>query len=295
MSNFIIEDIKNSYRHGGMLTRLIYINLGVFLFIQLFFIVDALFSLNVGELIVTWFSVPSKPVNLLIRPWTLISYMFLHYSFMHILFNLLWLYWFGKIFLHYLEPRKLLNVYLLGGISGAVLYIIAYNLFPGLRQDSILLGASAAVMAIVVGISVYAPNHEVFVFLIGPVKIKYIALISFVLTSLMDFASNTGGKIAHIGGALFGYIYFVQLNRGKDMTRGFERFTGTILSLFKRRSRMKVTHRRSAQQMTDMEYNRYKAEKQAEIDRILDKIAKSGYDSLTKKEKETLFKMSNKQ
>ncbi|MBN2349303.1 MAG: rhomboid family intramembrane serine protease [Bacteroidales bacterium] len=290
----IVDDIKDSFKKGGMLTRLIYVNLGVFLFIQIFIIIDALFKTGWSALVISWLSVPSIPRSLLFRPWTLITYMFLHYQFFHLLSNLLWLYWFGKIFLSYHEPKRLLNVYLLGGISGALLYFVAYNAFPGLRQDAILFGASAAVMAVVVGIATYSPNHELHLIFIGPVKIKYIALISFLLTSVTDFTSNTGGKIAHIGGALFGYLYFIQLSRGKDIASGFSRFLDGLFSLFKSRKRMKVTYKRSVKNMTDMEYNRNKAEKQAEIDRILEKIARAGYDSLTKKEKETLFKMSNK-
>jgi membrane associated rhomboid family serine protease len=218
--------------------------------------------------------------------------MFLHKNFLHILFNLLWLYWFGRIFLEYLDGKKLVGVYILGGLSGAFLYILAYNIFPVFfkqLQMSYALGASAAVMAIVISISVYVPNYSVYLLFIGRVKIIYIAIIGFLVTSLFDFSINTGGKIAHIGGALFGFLFILQYRKGRDMTRGLSRFLDAIIGLFKPKPKVTVTHRRSE---TDYDYNIRKKEEQVEIDRILDKIAKSGYDSLTKQEKDILFRQS---
>jgi membrane associated rhomboid family serine protease len=217
--------------------------------------------------------------------------MFLHKDFFHILFNLLWLYWFGKIFLAYLDEKRLLNVYLLGGISGALLYVFAYNAVPVLHEQSgisIAMGASAAVMAIVIATATFAPNHVVYIVFIGPVKIIWVAIVGFILSSLVDFSMNTGGKIAHIGGALFGYFFILQYKQGKDITRWFTIIMDGILSLLKPGKRMRVTHKRTS---VEFEYNAAKIEKQKNLDKILDKISKSGYDSLTKEEKETLFKM----
>ncbi|MFW5804061.1 MAG: DUF6576 domain-containing protein [bacterium] len=150
-------------------------------------------------------------------------------------------------------------------------------------------------MAIVVAIAMYAPNQELYLMFLGPVKIKYIALGAFLITSVFDFSTNTGGKLAHIGGAIYGFFYGVEIKKGKDIARGFNNFLDSFFSLFKKRSRgrgkIKVTHKRAE---TDWEFNERKKSEQEELDIILDKIKRSGYDSLTKTEKETLFKMSNK-
>jgi membrane associated rhomboid family serine protease len=219
--------------------------------------------------------------------------MFLHKNFLHILFNLLWLYWFGRIFLEYLDGKKLVGVYLLGGLSGAFLYVLVYNIFPVFFKQlelSYALGASAAVMAIVISISVYVPDYAVNLLFIGRVKIIYIAIIGFLVTSVFDFSINTGGKIAHIGGALFGYLFTLQYRKGRDLTRGLNRFLSAFFGIFKPKPKVTVTHRKSE---SDYDFNKRKKEEQIEIDRILDKIAKSGYDSLTKQEKELLFRQSN--
>ncbi len=287
----IADEIKTSFKTGSLLTKLIYINLGVFLLIQIAIIFMRLFSSPeyIVDLI-TFLAVPTNLQELVTHPWTVITYMFTHKDFFHILFNILWLYWFGKIFLSYLSERQLLSNYLLGGLSGAALYIISYNLFPGLQAEagvSLALGASAAVMAIVISIAVLVPDYKIYVIFIGPVKIIYVALIGFALSSLIDFSVNTGGKIAHIGGAAYGYFFTLQYNKGKDITMGFSRFMYSVFSLFKRKKKMRVTHKKP---VSDYEYNKQKAHVQEEIDRILDKISKKGYDSLTAQEKETLFK-----
>ena len=220
--------------------------------------------------------------------------MFLHKNFLHILFNILWLYWFGKVFLEYLDARKLVGVYLLGGLSGAVLYIAAFNFFPVFSQElglSYALGASASVMAIVIAIAAYVPNYTMHLLFLGRVKIIYIAIIGFLITSVFDFSINTGGKIAHIGGGLFGYLYILRYKQGKDMTRGINRLLEGLFSLFKPKPKIRVTHRNTD---TDLDYNARKVDEQKEVDRILDKIAKSGYSSLSNKEKEILFRQSKK-
>ncbi len=288
----IIEEIKASFKTGSTLSKLIYINLGVFLGLQLVMIFSRLFGNNQEVYsLVRYLAVPTNLEALSTRPWTIFSYMFTHKDFFHLLFNVLWLYWFGKIFLSYFSERQLLSLYILGGISGAVLYIISYNTFPGLSNqvfDSFALGASASVMAIVIAIAVLVPDYKVYVILIGPVRIIYIALIGFVLSSLVDFSVNTGGKIAHIGGAVFGYFYTYRYNKGKDITRWLSSFLDKIFSFFKAGKKMKVTHKKPA---SDFEYNKQKSGNQKEVDRILDKISREGYESLSKEEKEILFKM----
>lgn len=292
-----------------MLTKLIYINIGVFLAANIFFVVFALsnrLGLNFADernffsmKYLKYLMVPADFSSLISRPWTLITYMFLHFDFLHILFNMLWFYWFGKLFLMHLSGKQLFSTYIMGGLSGAFLFILSYNIFPGLSQyvkEAQALGASAAIVAIIVAISFYIPNYEVVLILIGPVKVKYIAIF-FIATDILYIAFsplNTGGHIAHIGGAIYGYWFITRYKKGKDLGRGVDAIMDFAATLFKPRSKLRVSYKRDAKNMTDMEYNESKAYTQKEIDRILDKIAKSGYDSLTKKEKETLFKMGGK-
>ena len=220
--------------------------------------------------------------------------MFVHQEIWHILFNMLWLYWFGKIFLEYLDQRKLVAVYLLGGISGALVYVISFNIFPvfaAVVSDSVAIGASASVMAIVIAIAAYVPDYTVQLFILGRIKIKYLALAIFIMTSVMDFSVNSGGKLAHIGGAFFGYFYSINLRHGRDMGKGINRILDFLAALFKPRRNIKVTHKKQAD---EYEYNKVKSEHQARINLILDKISKGGYDSLTREEKDTLFRESQK-
>jgi membrane associated rhomboid family serine protease len=291
----IWDDIKKTFKNGSNLTKLIYVNIAVFILITVVAIIGFLLNNEtIAESTLNIFSVPSSLKSLLSRPWTLFTYMFVHKDIWHILFNMLWLYWFGKIFLEYLDQKKLVAVYLLGGLSGAVLYIFSFNIFPafnGVVAESVAIGASASVMAIVIAIAAYVPDYSVQLFLFGRVKIKYMALAIFVFTSIMDFSVNSGGKLAHIGGAFFGYFYTLNLRQGKDIGSGFNNIIDALVTLLKPRKKMKVTHKKAA---NEYEYNKTKAEHQSKINTILDKISKGGYDSLTKEEKETLFKESQK-
>ena len=291
----IWDDIKRSFRNGTNLTRLIYINVVVFLIITIMAVIGFLIKNEfISGKLLDLLSVPASVNELLLRPWTLITYMFTHKDVWHILFNMLWLYWFGKIFLEYLDEKKLVALYLLGGITGAVVYILSFNIFPaftGMIDGSEAIGASASVMAVVIGIAAYVPDYTVNLILLGRVKIKYMALAIFVLTSVMDFSVNSGGKLAHIGGAFFGYLYMLNLRQGRDIGKWINRIIDFFATLFKPRKKLKVTHKKVA---TEYEYNKIKADRQKNINSILDKISKGGYDSLTKEEKETLFKESQK-
>jgi membrane associated rhomboid family serine protease len=289
----IWDEIKLIFRNGSNLTRLISINIAVFVLITIVAVIG--FLLNNQEIsgkALDLFSVPASLNTLLTRPWTLITYMFTHKDIWHILFNMLWLYWFGRIVLEYLDERKLVAVYLLGGLSGALVYILSFNIFPaftGVVADSVAIGASASVMAIVIAIATYVPDYTVQLILLGRIKIKYMALAIFVLTSVMDFSINSGGKLAHIGGAFFGYFYIINLKHGHDIGKGFNSIIDFFATIFKPRKKLKVTHKKVA---TEYEYNKIKGEHQKQINNILDKISKGGYESLTKEEKETLFKES---
>lgn len=288
----ILDRLKELYRKGSILIKLIYINIAVFLAVKIIGVIYFFLSINNPDfMIVNWLAVPANLNELMIKPWTIITYMFLHNEIIHILFNMLWLFWFGQIFLQYLAPKKLLSVYILGGLSGAFLYIAAFNLFPVF--DNILpvasaLGASASIMAIFIAISLYVPDYTINLLLIGPVKLKYISLFVIVLDILSIPSSNSGGHIAHLGGAIFGLVYIMQYKKGKNITKGFDGFMDGLLGLFKKKRKIRVTHKKPAD---DFEYNRNKAKEQQEIDRILEKIKTHGYDKLTKPEKEKLFKM----
>jgi membrane associated rhomboid family serine protease len=287
----IIDEIKASFRSGSTLIKLIYINLAVFIVVKLLQVISFLSGTpNLYAIAINWLAVPASVKNLIIKPWTIISYQFLHEGFLHILFNLLILFWFGRIFLQYLDQKKLVSVYLLGGIAGAALFILAYNVFPVFYQVLPVAnarGASAAVMAVVISISVLAPNYTLYLMFIGPVKLKYIALFYIVLDIISIGGGNAGGHIAHLGGALYGFLYIRQYKRGRDMSKGFNNMMDNLFSLFKPRKKLKVSHRKP---VNDYEYNKYKKEQQDQVDRILDKISKQGYNSLTKSEKEILFK-----
>jgi len=292
----VIDEIKESFRKGTTLHKLIYLNLGVFLTVQIVRIVLLLSnSYDQFSNILDYMAIPANLDVLSRRPWTVITYMFFHVDFIHILFNLLWLYWFGTVFIQELGLKKLLSVYLTGGIAGGLLYVLFYNIFPvfdQVREGSIAMGASASVMAIVVAVATFRPERRMHLVFIGPIKILYIALVMFIFTSLVDFSVNTGGKIAHIGGGLMGFFFAHYYKKGKDILKGFDGFMDRIATWFKpEKHKMKVTHKRSAD---DIEYKREKADEQKEIDQILDKISKAGYDSLSSREKELLFRMSNK-
>jgi membrane associated rhomboid family serine protease len=285
----IWEEIKESFREGSALTRLIYINLGLFLIIR---IVNVFYFLSGAPFpFLDWLALPADFHTLASRPWTLITYMFLHCDFLHILFNILWLYWMGQIFLGYFDQGKLIAIYLFGGITGGLFYIIGYNTFPvfsGIVTDARLLGASASVIAIVTALAVHAPNHTIHLMFIGPVKMKYIALISVLLYVIGISSTNAGGNLAHLGGAFFGVIYILQLRNGFDMGKGLNRLLNSLKKLFTPQPKVKMSYRKP---VNDIEYNRQKNQDQVRMNEILEKISKSGYGSLSKEEKEILFRM----
>ena len=300
----IWDEIKGSFKHGTVLTRLMYVNGAVFLLIKIIEVIGVLSaSPMLATTVISNLAVPASVGALALKPWTTVTYMFTHQGFIHLLFNLLWLWWFGKIFLAYLDQRKLLSLYILGGLAGAVLYIAVFNFFPafaGTVHVSIALGASASVMALVIGTAVYLPDLELNLLFIGRVKMKYLALATFLITSLFDFSVNTGGKIAHIGGAMMGLAYGYGLRNGKDIGSWLNMIIDFFVNLFKPRKKMKVTYKKAGPAFDatkvkdDHEYNAIKAERQKTLDHILDKISKGGYDSLTKEEKAILFSESQK-
>lgn len=295
----IRNGIKNSFLKGSALTRLIYINIGVFLLLKIAHAILAISGNGEGfyPMILEWIGVPADPEYLLYRPWTPLTYMFTQFEFLHLLFNMLWLYWFGSFFLNYFSERKLTGVYILGGLAGAALYILAYNIFPAFtftRLSSWAIGASASVMAVVFAVCTYLPQHKVYIFLIGPVKLIYLAIFTAFIDVISIPSGNAGGHIAHLGGALFGYLFILGVKRNRDITGGFISFFTKAGHLFAGRKKMRVKYRKNVSEMNDREYNEYKKQYDDRINQILDKISRSGYESLTREEKEILFKSGRK-
>lgn len=297
-----IENISVFFKQKSLLSKLILINVIVFLFVNIISLFAFLFNIQTQGIspVTEWLSVPADITSLITKPWTIITYMFLQEGFFHLFFNMIMLYFGGKVFTEYLDDQKLLKTYLLGGLSGALLFILAFNIFPVFQNSiayTIALGSSASVLAILVAIATYVPNYSVHLVLIGRTKLKYIA-ISFVILDILTIRNgNEGGHIAHIGGALWGYIYSSALLKGNDIASFMNSLNFNWLKRFftkKEKSPFKDIHR-NKRPLTDQEYNARKSAQQKSIDKILDKISKSGYNSLTKEEKEILFKYSNKQ
>ena len=298
------DNIKPILKRKDILIRLILINAGVFLLLSLLNI-GWLFEVDLANTLVRYLAVPARLDVLPSRFWTVLTYMFVHQNFLHILFNMLIFYWFGKIFLTSFNSKNLLALYILGGLAGAAIYILAFNTVPALvKMNSIpMIGASASVMAIIFGIAFYRPNYEIGLLLLGRIKIVYIALILFVLdfigignnpnTEMGMQTANTGGHIAHIGGAILGYVYAKLYLKGRDITRWFNKTIDFIVNIFKPSSKPKMKAKYNKRE-NDYDYNQRRNNTNEEIDRILDKIKKSGYSSLSKEEKKQLFDASKK-
>ncbi len=285
----IRDEIRESFREGSVITRLIYVNLAVFVVIR---IVHLFFFLSGHSFdLIRWLELPAGISQWIRQPWSLGTYMFLHFDFLHILFNLLVLYWFGRIFLEYYNSRQLLGLYLLGGLAGGILYMAAYNLFPVFKASvevSYLLGASASIIAILIAGVFRDPNREIRLLLIGNVPLKYLGLFMVISYIIGISTSNAGGNLAHLGGVLAGWFFVKREQKGTDLTTPFSSAVEWLAQLLKSRKKVRVVHRQPPRD--DYEYNRQRAANHDELNRILDKIGVEGYESLTKEEKETLFR-----
>ena len=290
MANFIIEDFKNSWnKKDNGLVKIILINVIFFVsmsILQVVFTLSGLTSLFV--ILLNKLMLPAELKTFIFQPWSLISYFFLHMNFMHILWNMLFLYWFGKIIHDNIGNNAIISLYVLGGIIGGLFYMALYNIIPYYSEmvsQSLMLGASAGVFSVVVGSATLLPNYTFYLLFLGPVRIKYIALF-YVLLSFLDVTgNNAGGEIAHLGGAFIGFLYIKQLQNGINMGEGIINFINYFISE-KRKTKRKADN-------VSSESNRDNIS-QDEIDKILDKISDSGYSSLSKKEKEKLFNASKK-
>lgn len=298
MANFIVDDMKRIFGGDNSLSKIILVTCISYLVTNL---------LGYAFPIKTWLALPGEPVRLLLQPWSVVTYMFLHAGIFHILFNMLWLYWMGRILMEYLGDKRLTAVYFLGGIAGGLTYFLSYNLLSatgGAPMGGLLLGASAGVMAVVVAVATLLPDYEIMLFLFGRVKMKYVALGAIILTSILDFSVNMGGKLAHLGGAALGFFFIRRLQGGQDWSVPFHGFVGMFTSMFGRKKKMRVVSKKPPRQRSKRPAPRTasgptkssmsESEKQRKIDAILDKISQSGYDSLSEEEKEFLFKASDK-
>ncbi|MCX6234210.1 MAG: rhomboid family intramembrane serine protease [Bacteroidetes bacterium] len=300
-----LSGIKSFFRSKSALSLLILINIVIFLIINIINLFYWLFTMDVtltdiagASKVTFWLAVPSDLHLLLARPWTIVTYMFTQESFFHILFNMMVLYFGGRIFTEFLDDRKLVNTYIWGGLAGALFFIVSYNIFPVFSEDvrmSVALGASASVLAILVAIATYAPNYKVYLLLLGRIKLKYLAIVLVIIDLLSINRGNPGGHIAHLGGALWGFSSVMLYRRGLKNFPGINWYgIKNLFTWFDKPRYARYKEVNTGHPLNDDEYNRIRAEKQKKIDIILDKISKSGYDSLTKEEKELLFSASNK-
>jgi len=301
----VFDEFKNAFsRHNNAHVQLIIINVTVFLIMAVVMVVS---NITESPAVFSWMhaqvAIPATLAEFIQKPWTIITYSFVHdlSSIWHILFNMLVFYWFGKLFIEYLGSDKLIALYVLGALTGAFFYLLVYNTIP-FYQDRIpelgMVGASAAVYAVLVAAATLLPDYTFFLLLLGPVRIKYIALFYIVISFLGSVGLNAGGNIAHLGGAFMGYIYIKQLQAGVNWGSWITSTLDWIRSLFTASPKVKVTYRKTEPQATHTSKTTQasKASKasQDEIDSILDKISDRGYESLTKEEKEKLFNASKK-
>jgi membrane associated rhomboid family serine protease len=286
------QSILYKFKTLNIANKLIVINIAVFL---LFFIASFLFNTS-SEVLMQWFVLPEEPIEVLKQPWSLLTYSFLHGGFTHILFNMIWLNFFSKFILNLFSEKRFLTVYLLGALYGGLLFVMAYNVFPVFQSKAgYLLGASASVSALMVFAATYSPNIS-FRFFMVTIKLWQLAVGLFLLDLFrLGSGTNPGGMLSHVGGAVFGYVYAVQLAKGNDIGLWFEKIVASLVNLFKTKKNtpFRKVHR-TPKNTSKKKTTSVKDERQIKIDGILDKIGKSGYESLTKQEKDFLFKAGDK-
>lgn len=285
----VMDDLKMQYRTGGITQQLIFWNVGI----ALPFFVLRSFAPDAFQFLLGWLSLSSVASEFAVKPWTFITYAFLHADFWHLLFNMIVLNFTSRLFLTYFTQKQFFGLYLLGGIFAGVVFVLTDLFF---QNNTILVGASGAIMAVLIASATYSPFSEIRLLLIGNVKLWHIALVLLVLDLIQVPISNTGGHLAHLGGALFGFLYIRLLQNGTDLSKPVSKIIDYFVTLF--RPRKATPFKKVHKNVTQQPKNQPKPQKdftQQQIDEILDKISKSGYDSLTKEEKEFLFKVGKEQ
>jgi membrane associated rhomboid family serine protease len=272
----LFKTVKNNFQQQGVLTQIIIVNVAIFLTLNLVG--------NLSHLYLTpYLALPIGGYSFLFKFWTFFTYMFTHENLGHIFWNMILFYFTAQIFFTILGQSKLLYVYVMSGLSGGLLVLVLGLLFPASFGNSLLLGASAAILGVGAVMAIYLPNYVVYLFGVVELRYKYFYLITFGVSTIIDFSINTGGKISHIGGALFGVLYGYNLKKGIDL------FNFTFLT--KKKSKLKIVSYNKPQEYS---YEAEETNDESTMNELLDKISKSGYDSLTKSEKERLFKLSQK-
>jgi membrane associated rhomboid family serine protease len=299
----IFQDLKYRFQYGGMHVKLLFVNAIVFIFIGFLHVFTRLlgnieFQQTTGIYLHDIFALQADFLGLITKPWGLITSIFSHFEFMHFLFNMLFLFFAGQLYEQLFGGKKLLNIYILGGIAGGILEIVAHELFPALSNaQSIVVGASGSIMAIFIAAAMYRPNTKIMLFGILPIRIIVLAGIYFIYDLLSLGMPDGTAHFAHIGGGIIGIISVRTMDKPNNILTRFTRFTDKVFMLFSRdffRKKNNFKVERGGRPLTDEEFIARKKENQAKIDAILDKISKSGYESLSSKEKEFLFNQSNK-
>ena len=302
----IFDDIRHAFTRGGnAVTQLILIN--VIVFVSLILLRPLSYLTGFGsfhELLIINLGLPAHFMHFLFKPWTILTYFFTHEQFLHIIFNMLNLYWFGQLVREYVGNKRLVSLYFLGGLAGGVLYLLFYNLVPYFEmraEGALMIGASASILAIIVAAATLLPDYTFNLILLGPVRIKYIAafLVVMSISGIIEvngrIGNNAGGNIAHLGGVVLGFVFMKQLQRGNDLGKPLHAIGAFFRNLFSSRPRMRATFNSTSSGTKNSGGSAPGGRpNQTEIDLILDKISESGYESLTKEEKQKLFRASQK-
>lgn len=298
----MFENLYKKYRGSDVVGKFIFVNVALYVLLLFIGVFSVLF--NAGSLsadVLSFVELPASLGELALRPWTVLTYMFIHAGLWHILWNMLALYFFGRIFLNFYSVRHFVGIYILGGLFGALFFVLAYNLFPYFGPYlpfSRLVGASAAVLAVVVAAAVRSPQYRINLMFVGSVKLSTFALVVVAMSFLMLSGENAGGNFAHLGGAFAGWLVADMLNKGKDLTQVVNGPIDWVSSLIvrlrtPRKKKTKFTYTRGGRS-ADYDYNARKKADEAEVDRILEKVKKGGYASLSEDEKKRLFEASSK-
>lgn len=294
-----IETALKRFASATMLMKIVVINIAVFLVLNIISIVMIFAGEESGRFIVEqWVAMPGNFGRLARHAWTPLSYMFSQIEPLHLIFNMLWLYWFGIVFQLLSTPKRMIGLYLLGGLGGAALYLLAVNTIPYFAgHGGLLIGSSASVIAIVTATAIMAPDYRMNLLFLGAVSLKWIAIVTIGIDLLSVTGSNAGGHIAHLGGAAVGAIFALGLKRGHDITAPLNSLIDTIVNLFRRRLKVRPARFRASGAPSaprPKAPSAASAADQAELDNILDKIKKSGYSSLTADERARLFDVSRR-
>ncbi|WP_375447671.1 rhomboid family intramembrane serine protease [uncultured Fibrella sp.] len=302
----LLDDFKSEFnKPNNTLVQLILINTVIFLTVILVLVVTRLSGQPAAyQWVLDQLMMPWSPMALIKKPWTVLTYAFTHADPFHILWNMIFLYWFGRLIEEYLGSRRLVGLYILGALGGGLCYFASYNLIPYFSTQvggQALLGASGAALSVAVGAATLLPNYTFHLLFIGPVRIKYIVLFFVVLSFFNSVGSNAGGNLAHLGGALIGFSYIKLLQAGSDLGRPIYWLMDRWSGLFRAKPPVKVSQRQRSAQATASAYVSVGSSSttpsmpdQDEVDAILDKIGRSGYESLTREEKQKLFRASQK-